>query len=255
MKSLRLIALAFLLAAPLALAEQPLPVYPGHVHTRIGGDLAVGGRLHRMAYFTTADSMEKVAGYFEKLWKEEGYPTFVDGDLEDEGVVSSFMTREGVQRSVVLRRHGEVTLVFTVLKDVWIKVGAQSQQAPLLPAEVTLFSDESGADDGHGRTRQRTQVVEGDLGKWQQEVAQRMKLRGYQLVRESGQKATASDKSERIVYEHARPGQQVITVLTGSPNGLVVVNQTWIGSDRADAIPNDLALEDLRRQMKKEKQK
>ena len=71
--------LAALLLATAARAEQPLAVYPGTVHTRIGNDLVIDGELYRMAYFTTGDALPKVAGYFEKLWKEQGYPTVVDG--------------------------------------------------------------------------------------------------------------------------------------------------------------------------------
>src|SRR5688500_1731328 len=88
-----------------ALAQQELPVYPGAAHTRIGGDLLISGEHYRMAYFTTADSMTKVGKYFHQEWKRRGYPTTVDGDGVNELVVSAFYTREGLVRSVVLRRH------------------------------------------------------------------------------------------------------------------------------------------------------
>ena len=78
-------ALAVWLAAPVALAEQPLPVYPGTIHTRIGNDLVIAGEYYRIAYFTTSDSMRKVAKYFYDQWKKDGYPTTVDGNFVDEG--------------------------------------------------------------------------------------------------------------------------------------------------------------------------
>ncbi|HLM45982.1 MAG TPA: hypothetical protein VK458_19080, partial [Myxococcaceae bacterium] len=52
-------------------AEQELAVYPGTVHTRIGNDLLINGQYHRMAYFTTKDSMEKVAKYFAEYWNKQ----------------------------------------------------------------------------------------------------------------------------------------------------------------------------------------
>ena len=62
----RCLLLAVLLGAMASGAEQELPVYPGAVHTRIGNDLVIAGEYYRLAYFTTDDSMEKVAGYFAK---------------------------------------------------------------------------------------------------------------------------------------------------------------------------------------------
>ena len=106
-----------LLVAVAASAEQELPVYPGAVHTRIGNDLIIAGEYYRLAYFTTDDSLEKVADYFARHWRTQGYPTVVDGDLRDEAVVSALYTREGLQRGVVLRRHLGKTVGFTVLRD------------------------------------------------------------------------------------------------------------------------------------------
>ena len=64
---------ALLVAAPAAFAEQPLPIYPGTVHTRIGNDLLIAGEYYRLAYFQTKDPLKDVARFFEKQWKDEGY--------------------------------------------------------------------------------------------------------------------------------------------------------------------------------------
>ena len=58
------VALFALLLSATALGEQPLPVYPGAVHTRIGNDIIIAGEYYRLAYFTTDDSMRQVAQYF-----------------------------------------------------------------------------------------------------------------------------------------------------------------------------------------------
>ena len=50
------VGLAAFALCTVARAEQPLPVYPGTVHTRIGNDLVIAGEYYRIAYFTTKDS-------------------------------------------------------------------------------------------------------------------------------------------------------------------------------------------------------
>lgn len=243
---------ALLFAAPAAFAQQiELPVYPGVVHTRIGSDLMIGGHPHRMAYFVTRDSLKTVADYFYKHWSEEGYPTFEDGDLEVEGVVSAFMTREGIIRSVVLRKHGDKTLGFTVLRDTWIAQAPQKNDpGPLAPLEGAIFSGDFGANDGQGTTRQRTQIVKGDLDSVRGELMKRMQLQGFSVMRETGEKV---DGVRQLVLEHSGPGQQVITVLAPVEGSYVAVTQSWVGSDRLDAVPNDVAVKALREKLAKEK--
>jgi hypothetical protein len=122
-------------------AEQPLPVYPGTVHTRIGNDLLIAGEYYRLAYFQTKDPLKTVARYFEKQWREEGYPVTVDGDFAQEGVVSAFYTREGLVRSIVLRVHDGQTLGFAVLKDVWVREPL-ARAIKLPPIEGALFAED-----------------------------------------------------------------------------------------------------------------
>ena len=109
------------IAAVPAGAQQELPVYPGTVHTRVGDDLIINGELFRIAYFTTRDPVTRVADYFFQEWKRRGLPTTVDGDFRTEIAVSAFYTRDGLQRSVVLRSHGGKTVGFAVLRDLWLR--------------------------------------------------------------------------------------------------------------------------------------
>src|SRR5262245_58994591 len=114
-----LAAWVFLLAPFAARAEQELPVYPAVVNTRIGNDFVIAGQYHRLGYFKTKDSLHTVARFFAEKWTREGIPVMLDGDFVNEGVVSAFYTREGLQRAVVVRTYHGATLGFTVLKDLW----------------------------------------------------------------------------------------------------------------------------------------
>lgn len=232
-------AAAALLCASLARAEQPLPVYPGTVHTRIGKDLLVAGEYYRIAYFVTDDPPAKVGKYFQDAWKKDGYPVTVDGDFQPEGVVSAFYTREGLMRSVVLRAHQGRTVGFSVLKDLWLQEPlARATKVPAL--EGTLFSQDVVARDDDGRAQHRAQLVEGTSDQVRQAAVQAWAAQGYSLVRET---AVAEQGGRRRVLELARPGEQVVLTLVDAGKRLVAVQQSWVGTDRPDAVPNDLALE------------
>jgi hypothetical protein len=227
-----------LLAAPPSAAEQELPVYPGTLHTRIGNDLVIGGEYYRLAYFTTDDSMKKVAAYFARKWQEEGYPTVVEGDLVDEGVVSALYTRQGLQRGVVLRRHLGKTLGFTVLRDLWVR--PPKKPAPgLVSLEGALFSQDLTTRDDPGGSQSRTSLVSGGLTDVQQRVTEELRRRGYEPVRQA---AVQLGGSTRVTLEHARKGEQVVTTLAPVDDGVTAVMQMWVGSDRPDAVPNDDAV-------------
>src|SRR5712692_8892369 len=146
---------AWLIAAMAAIpvrAEPPLPVYPGTVHTRIGDDLIIGGEHFRIAYFTTRDALTQVADYFFQEWKRRGLPTAVDGDFHTEIVVSAFYTRDGLQRSVVLRRHDGKTVGFSILRDLWVREALAPETEPI-SLEGTLFSQQLVARDDAGQTK------------------------------------------------------------------------------------------------------
>lgn len=224
-------------AAP-ARAEQELPVYPGTIHTRIGNDLIISGEYYRLAYFTTKDPMKQVLQYFAKHWREQGYPISIEGDLETEAVVSALYTREGLQRGVVLRRHLDKTVGFTVLRDLWVR--APKKPGPGLPKlEGTLYSQDISSRDDPGGSGNRTSLVTGDLTQVQQRASAELERQGFSLVR---QNALKMDGETRVTMEHARKGEQVMTTLSPVDEGMTAVAQTWVGSDRPDAIPNDDAV-------------
>ncbi|WP_426753056.1 hypothetical protein [Myxococcus sp. Y35] len=243
-----LLLLGVLLASGPADAEQELPIYPGTIHTRIGNDLVIGGEYYRLAYFTTPDSMEKVAAYFARKWNEEGYPTAVEGDMKDEGVVSALYTREGLQRGVVLRKHLGKTVGFTVLRDLWVR--PPKKPAPgLISLEGALYSQDLATRDDPGGSQSRTMLVTGELTKVQQQVNTELERRGYAPVRNSAMKVGGGTQ---LTMEHARKGEQVVTTLAPAEEGVTAVVQMWIGSDRPDAVPNDDAVRQSREAWEKE---
>jgi hypothetical protein len=240
---------AAVLAAGLGLcavarAEQPLPVYPGTIHTRIGNDLMIGGEFYRIAYFTTPDPMKKVARYFQESWKRDGYPVTVDGDFVDEGVVSAFYTREGLMRSVVVRQHAGKTLGFTVLKDVWLTGGqATADQVPQL--EGSIFQQDVVARDTDGQTQHRAQLIEAGLEESRQRAIASWKNADYSLARESG--VVVQGQKQRVIELIKGKAQVVVTLAEADPK-MTAVQQVWVGSDRPDAVPNDLAVDKARRE-------
>lgn len=244
----RALVLGMLLTALSAGAEQELPVYPGAVHTRIGRDLVIAGEYYRMAYFTTDDAMEKVAGYFERHWRELGYPTVVEGDLREEAVVSALYTREGLQRGVVLRRHLGKTVGFSVLRDLWLRA-PRRPNAGLVKLEGTLFSQDITTRDDPGGSSSRSSLVEGDLETVRQRVAEALTGQGFSLVRQVGGKLGGE---QRFTLEYARRGEQVVTTLSRVDERTTALLQMWMGSDRPDAVPNDEAVRQSREAWERE---
>lgn len=238
-----LLCLLLLLWAAPSGAEQELATYPGTVHTRIGNDLLIDGQYHRMAYFTTKDPMVKVARYFHDLWAKQGYPVVIDGDMKQEGLVSAFYTREGLQRAVVLRTHMGKTVGFTVLKDLWLYQKPSGGKGPFIQLEGSLFSADVGTRDESGGSRHRTQVVERGLEAVRQELVTRLTAAGYQAVRESGGKL---DGQRTVVLEYARGAEQTLTTLVELEASRVAVSQSWVGTDRPDGMPNADAVRQAR---------
>ncbi|MCP3145306.1 hypothetical protein [Pyxidicoccus xibeiensis] len=230
--------LCALLAVVPAAAEQELPIYPGTLHTRIGNDLVIGGEYYRLAYFTTPDSMAKVAEYFARKWREDGYPTVVEGDMKDEAVVSALYTREGLQRGVVLRQHLGKTLGFTVLRDLWVRPPKKPAQG-LVKLEGTLYSQDLATRDDPGGSQNRTSLVQGGLTEVQQRMTAELARQGFEPVRHVASKLGGDTQ---VTMEHARKGEQVMTTLTPVDEGVTAVVQMWVGSDRIDAVPNDEAV-------------
>ncbi|WP_224360381.1 hypothetical protein [Hyalangium versicolor] len=239
-----------LLVAMAASAEQELPMYPGAVHTRIGNDLVIAGEYYRLAYFTTEDSLEKVAGYFADHWRELGYPTVVEGDLREEAVVSALYTREGLQRGVVLRRYLGKTVGFTALRDLWVHA-PRKPGGGLVKLEGTLFSQDITTRDDPGGSQHRSSLVKGSVESVRQQVVDSMTQQGYTLIREAGLKR---DDGPRFTLEHSRQGSQVLTTLSRVDSEVTAVLQMWVGSDRPDALPNDEAVRQSRAAWEREQQ-
>ncbi|MBX7098616.1 MAG: hypothetical protein K1X89_12990 [Myxococcaceae bacterium] len=241
-------AVAALLVAGLASAEQPLAVYPGTVHTRIGNDLVIGGEYYRVAYFVTADPPAKVAAFFAKQWKQEGYPVTQDGDFRDEGVVSAFYTREGLVRSVVVRRYEEKTLAFTVLKDLWVR--PEKVPAPPVPGlEGALFAHETHARDDGGATFSRTALVEKPINAAVDQVVAPLTASGFQLAHD--EKVTLNGQVQRVL-ELGKDGEQVVLTFLAVEPQLTALQESWTRSDRPDAVPN-AEIQDVRKAQKVKK--
>lgn len=210
--------------APLAAhAEQELAVYPNTVHTRMGNDLVIGGEYFRMAYFTTDDPMPVVAAYFRDLWKKQGYPVQTYGDFREEGVVSAFYTREGLQRSIVLRIHQGKTVGFTSLRDLWTRPPVTAPGAVQL--EGTLIASELGERDERGG-KTRSILVERGIEEVMLETKQAMVASGYTPIAETN---GDRGKNKTRVLEHRRGGERVITTVMALEADLTVVQQALMG--------------------------
>jgi hypothetical protein len=92
-------------------------------------EFVASGEVQRIAYFATKDALAVVAAYFANLWEGKGLLVRIEGDGAVQ-IVSAFETREGKLQSVVLRRHGDRTLGFLVLRE--------------LPAAVPASEDARG---------------------------------------------------------------------------------------------------------------
>lgn len=228
-----------LLFAGVAFADQPLAVYPGAPPTRIGGDLVVGGELYRIGYFVTPDAMSKVASHFNREWEAAGYPVTVDGDLTSQLVISAFYTRQGLVRSIVLRKHGEQTLGFTVLKDLWVK--ASQVKPDKLPAlEGALYANDLVTRGDSGGSQHRTAIVAQPLDAVRDARDGAWAKAGYTLSKDLRVRRDEDGVTQRLL-EYARGDQQAVVTLVAIDAKTTAVDETWVGSNRADGVPNDAA--------------
>ena len=210
-----------------AAAEQPLAAYPGAPATRIGNDLVIGGEPYRIAYFVTADPLPKVAGWFKKTWAEAGYPVTTSGDFDDEGVVSAFFTRQGLVRSIVLRRHGDQTLGFSVLKDTWVKVTARGP-GPLPKLEGALYASELVARGEEGGAQHRSAVLELPVQAARDARDTAWVRGGFERTRETQVKRPDDGKTQRVL-EYRRAGEQAVVTLVEVDAKTTALDETWVG--------------------------
>ncbi len=210
-----LVCLAALVACTLgtrARAEQPVPTYPGAVHTRIGGDLRIGGELYRIAYFQTDDALEIVARFFHQQLEREGYPVTVHGDGRAHVVITAFDTRAGLARSVFLRVHGKKTLGFTSLKDLWSSAPEEEPTA----LDGALFVQRIG----DAQSTQRTALFEGDIPTVRARLLAQLRGEGFQPVRER------TDEKGGVLLELQSRTARMTLVLVAPEPGLTAVTQT-----------------------------
>ncbi|MBL8956503.1 MAG: hypothetical protein JNK82_37355 [Myxococcaceae bacterium] len=224
---MRAAALCAVLASGIAFAEQPLAAYPGAPSTRIGSDLVIGGEPYRIAYFLTRDPLPKVASHFKKTWAEAGYPVTTSGDFDDEGVVSAFFTRQGLVRSIVLRRHGDQTLGFSVLKDTWVRVFARGAE-PLPRLEGALYASDLVARGEEGHTQHRSAVLEQPVQAARDARDAAWLKAGWERTRETQVKRTDDGKPQRVL-EYQRRGEQAIVTLVEVDAKTSAIDETWVG--------------------------
>jgi hypothetical protein len=199
-----------------------VPVYPGAIHTHLGDDLSLDGFSFRIAYFTTRDSIRIVAKYFFQEWKQQGYPTVVEGDFEGEAVVSAFSTRTALQRAVVLRRQRDKTLGFSVVRQ--LRSHFSAAPADRMPAlEHALWTSDLAAGGASATDWQRTAILEGGLLNVRDLARQQLERTGCALVRQA---KDGEGRRARISLEHLCAKGPVATVLSEEEPGITALLQT-----------------------------
>jgi hypothetical protein len=195
-----------------------LPVYPGAPQVQIGDDLIVGGAHFRIAYFSTPDSVQAVADHFLQYWRGQGYPTAVDGDGGREITVSAFLTRQGVQRSVVLRRDAQKTIGFAALHDLWWNSSAVEPAS----VEGALFAQNLETHDDHGRTRNISALLESSLTDAENQSRRDLERQGFVL----GKARSSMQQGKRAIrLEHLRGEERIVTALIDVGEGLTASSQ------------------------------
>jgi len=227
MRPLTYFSLALALAASSALAQEPLPSYPGAPLTRIGTVLRLDGQDCQLGYFVAADPLPKVAAYFFSRWKNEGYPSTAEGPFPDEGVVSSFLTREGRQRAVILLTHQGRTLGFSLVRDLWSRPRTLEVPPPAL--EGALVAALSAARDEGGASAQRAELIRGDAPAVREQLVQTLGGEGYRLKAQSAQ-----GSGRAAVLEFGRGAEGLSCLLAGIDRSLTAVLLTWTGPGGMD---------------------
>jgi len=149
---------------------------------------------------------------------------------------------------VVLRKHLGKTVGFSVLRDLWVRAPRQ-KGGGLVTVEGTLFSQDITTRDDPGGSQHRSSLVNGSLESVRVQVSELMTKQGYSLVRQMG--ATLGGEP-RFTLEHARRGEQVLTTLSRVDDQTTAMLQLQVGSDRPDAMPNDVAVRDSREAYERE---
>jgi hypothetical protein len=202
---------ALLSSVPLPTPDE-LPAYPGAVLTRIGELLIVDGVRQQLAYFVARDPIDAVALYFLGEWKGRGYFTTADGDFRQEIVVSAFCTREAIQRAVVLRAQGRITIGFSVVRSLRAVSAPWNVQPPV---EGQLFVHDSHAPNETRRGSHRTLLLNAGLAQARQKVIEQLKATGCRVVDEGA-----------LSIESRCPVGRVRTLLVAESPDLTAVLET-----------------------------
>jgi len=214
-----------LCASVLARVPDEVPAYPNTVQIQIGDALVIGGEYFRIAYFTTPDSVSAVAEHFFQAWKKAGLPTMVDGHPEDEMVVSAFYTREGLQRSIVLKQWKGKTIAFATVRDLWVRVDASPQEM-FSPGDGAVWLQNLESRDGAARMYHRTALIEDKLGGAAERIRNQLSAAGYSLAQE---KWLSREGPRQVTLEHIRGGQRVVTHLVEIEVAATAIVQTCDG--------------------------
>jgi hypothetical protein len=191
-----------------------LPAYPGTVLTRIGERLIVDGMPQQLAYFVARDPLEAVARYFLRKWGEKGYLTTADGDFPQGIVVSAFCTREAIQKAVVLRAQGRMTIGFSVLRSL------RGISTPLnVPPSVEghLFVHDSRLENAAGKGSHRTLLLNVGLAQARQKVIEQLRTTGCRVVDEGA-----------LSIESKCPVGRIRTLLVAQSPDLTAVLETSV---------------------------
>jgi hypothetical protein len=173
-----LLSAALLSSVPLLMPDE-LPAYPGTVLTRIGERVIVDGVPQQLAFFVASDPLEAVARYFLQQWRDKGYLTTADGDLRREVVVSAFCTREAIQKAVVLRAQGRMTIGFSALRS----LRAASPPLNVQPSvEGQLFVHDSRAPNEARKGSHRTLLLNTGLAQARQKVIEQLRAMGCRVI-------------------------------------------------------------------------
>jgi hypothetical protein len=207
-----------------------MPVYPNTVQIQIGDALIIGGEYFRIAYFTTTDSVTDVAEYFFRRWKRMGFPTMVDGHPEEEMIVSAFYTREGLQRSVVLKQRAGKTIGFSTLRDLWSHAHPTAPAEMLSPAEGVVWLQNVESRDGPARMQHRTALIELKLGSLAEDTQKQLAAAGYAQIHDI---TLLRDSFRHQRLEHLRGERRVVTHLAEIEPGVTALVQSCAGCDSA----------------------
>lgn len=210
------------------LARMPdeLAGYPNTTQVQIGDELIIGGEYFRISYFTTADSVSAVADYFFQTWKRMGIPTMVDGDPRAELVVSAFYTREGLQRSIVLKERAGKTIGFATVRDLWFRAQLSLRDEMFSPADGVVWLQTVESRDGAARLHHRTALIESGFGSIGSDIREQLAVAGYILKREA---ALARQGARHLTLEHVKGERRIVTNLAEVEAGATAIVQTCLG--------------------------